>query len=487
MGEQQARWSSGNGCHVSKAAASSGRRSIARQPNEYVIEESNGPVDEKELAMELLFLCPGRSASMSPNTVHASESSAAMNETQASHPKQVNHLVNKTCAACRGRMVIHTCGRREKPVDYEAIERAEREQKDREAEERNKQRVEKRRAADAKRREERKKKKDEEARMRMEEEQKRREEVERMQQLEADQFDEAHIREDEGNVHVESTLAYMEENNDRPSTLHSSSFNSVDRDFQQEHRNAHAQAYATLEEAQINRISQVQAYERLKGSPNNAHTQATDMFEEQRSHSSYHSVDYGHQDSFRSEVSSIRLETIRIDGAEVKPYQTISGEDALAALAGLADMAAAVSTEESTPEYTDATFQHYNDPSRQKDASSSAPASWYMRETESGFHSSYSDPSHHSIGSSEPVEAAYVYRGIQDRRTAIAQAFLGSFCAGGNGIRPSFDGAIPLNSINYNELAKNSFDGIDSGRDNKESQEDDNVHNATSTWEQHQG
>jgi hypothetical protein len=487
MGTQQACWSSGDGCHVSKAAANGARRSIARQPKEVLMEKNNGPVDEKELAMELLFLGPGRSASMSPNTSQGSESSVAMPETQVSHPTQANCSVNNTCAACRGRMVFHSCGRREKPVDYEAIERAEREQKEREAEERNKQRVEKRRAADAKRREERKKKKDEEARVRMEEEQKRRGEVERMQQLEADQFDEAHIREDAGNVNVGSTLAYMEENNDRPSSLHSSSFNSVDRDFQQEHRIAHAQAYTTLEEAHNNRNSHLQVYDGLKSSPNSAHAQANGMFEEQRSHSSYHSVDYGHQDSFRSEVSSIRLETIRIDGAEVKPYQTISGEDALAALAGLADMAAAVSTEESTPEYSDATFQHNNDLSRQTDTSSSAPASWYMRESESGFHSNYPDPGHHSIGNSEPVEATYVYRGSQDRRTAIAQAFLGSFCAGGNGIQPSFDGTVPLNSINYNELAKNSFDGTDTNKDKNESQEEGNLRNGTSTWEQYQG
>jgi hypothetical protein len=67
-------------------------------------------------------------------------------------------------------MVIHRCGKREKPIDYEAIERAEKERKEREEAEKQQRRAEKRRAAEARRREARKKKKEEEDLKRLEEE-----------------------------------------------------------------------------------------------------------------------------------------------------------------------------------------------------------------------------------------------------------------------------------------------------------------------------
>ena len=87
------------------------------------------------------------------------------------------------CSACRGRMVIHTCGKREIPVDFEAIARAEKEQREKEEEEKKALRAQKRREADIRRRETKKKKKEEEERQRHEEERQRRimeEEMERM-------------------------------------------------------------------------------------------------------------------------------------------------------------------------------------------------------------------------------------------------------------------------------------------------------------------
>jgi hypothetical protein len=66
------------------------------------------------------------------------------------------------CLACRGRFVIHICTKKEKPVDYEEIAKADEERKEKEEEEKRKVRAEKRRLADAKRREARKKKKIEE-------------------------------------------------------------------------------------------------------------------------------------------------------------------------------------------------------------------------------------------------------------------------------------------------------------------------------------
>ena len=83
------------------------------------------------------------------------------------------------CSACRGRMVIHTCGKKTIPVDFEAIAQAEKEKLEKEEEEKKRLRVEKRRQADARRREAKKQKKREEEkakreRMRLEEEEERR-------------------------------------------------------------------------------------------------------------------------------------------------------------------------------------------------------------------------------------------------------------------------------------------------------------------------
>jgi len=44
-------------------------------------------------------------------------------------------IFDKSCSACRGRHVIHSCGKRSLPIDYEEIARAERERKEKEEEE----------------------------------------------------------------------------------------------------------------------------------------------------------------------------------------------------------------------------------------------------------------------------------------------------------------------------------------------------------------
>ncbi|CAB9502114.1 expressed unknown protein [Seminavis robusta] len=80
----------------------------------------------------------------------------------------VSTTVVGRCAACEGRLVFHTCGKRALPVDFEAIERAEKERKAREEEERRRLIKEKRKQADAKRREEKKKRKEEEKRKKQE-------------------------------------------------------------------------------------------------------------------------------------------------------------------------------------------------------------------------------------------------------------------------------------------------------------------------------
>jgi hypothetical protein len=94
------------------------------------------------------------------------------------------------CDACRGRMVVHTCGKREIPIDYEAIERAEEEKRRKKEEEKKKIQAEKRRQADVRRREAKREKREEEERKRREEleiERIRLEEMERARQVAEEQ------------------------------------------------------------------------------------------------------------------------------------------------------------------------------------------------------------------------------------------------------------------------------------------------------------
>ena len=164
---------------------------------------SRQTAEEKELALELLLLGPG-SRSNSPQEIGSGtaptnsnggvpsngqgnkslkeppEPPKIVSTATADQAPSVNNEDKKAqsvfCAACKGRMVIHSCGKREKPVDHEALERAEAERKAAEEAEKQRQKVEKRRAAEAKRREARKKKKEEEERKRREEELQRLEE-----------------------------------------------------------------------------------------------------------------------------------------------------------------------------------------------------------------------------------------------------------------------------------------------------------------------
>jgi len=62
------------------------------------------------------------------------------------------------CAACMGRMVMHSCGKRALPIDYDEVIRKERIRREKEEEERKRIQKEKRRLADARRREARKQK-----------------------------------------------------------------------------------------------------------------------------------------------------------------------------------------------------------------------------------------------------------------------------------------------------------------------------------------
>lgn len=166
------------------------------QPTNGSTECSTSPVkndlERQEGQATASFVCVSESTDVNEESiVTPSETSPAILPEpgvpiEAPSPKGRSVAPIAFCAACRGRMVVHGCGKREKPVDYDAIERAERERKEREEEEKQQRRTEKRRAAEARRREARKKKKEEEDQKRLEEEERLRMlEAERLKQLEA--------------------------------------------------------------------------------------------------------------------------------------------------------------------------------------------------------------------------------------------------------------------------------------------------------------
>jgi hypothetical protein len=100
--------------------------------------------------------------------------------------KPKSHRPCKHCHACRGRHVIHTCGKRALPIDYDEVAKAEREKREKEEEEKKRQRAEKRRLADQRRREAKKQKQRELDEQRVREEEDERREKERQLRLQDD-------------------------------------------------------------------------------------------------------------------------------------------------------------------------------------------------------------------------------------------------------------------------------------------------------------
>jgi len=110
-------------------------------------------------------------SALSSDRGSATEGSEAMGEIAAEKPKF--DIIDKSCGACRGRLVIHSCGKRSLPIDYEELAKAERDRKEKEEEEKKRIRAEKRRLADHKRREAKKKKERELEEQRLREENER--------------------------------------------------------------------------------------------------------------------------------------------------------------------------------------------------------------------------------------------------------------------------------------------------------------------------
>ncbi|KAL3919780.1 MAG: hypothetical protein SGILL_003582 [Bacillariaceae sp.] len=93
---------------------------------------------------------------------------------------------DKTCDACRGRMVVHSCGKRALPIDYDEVAKAERERREKEEEEKKRMRAEKRRLADQRRREAKRQKQRELDEQRLREDEEERLEKERQMRLQED-------------------------------------------------------------------------------------------------------------------------------------------------------------------------------------------------------------------------------------------------------------------------------------------------------------
>lgn len=222
--------------------------------------------------------------------------------------KQAHQEEPIICAACQGRMVVHSCGKREMPIDYEAIARAEQERKEREAAEKHRIRAEKRRVAEAKRREARRLKKAEEERQKLEEERQKLEEERRVRKLEAQRYEEAQVAFSSnpgGWTAQHSPHAQLPRERESPAP-----------EYQR------ANAYTSSD----TQYGSVQQY----GEPG-AQAQRS-FFNEGSRRDSYES-----SHSWNASTQRTTPASINIDGTEVQTSAALHPTDALAALAGLAD------------------------------------------------------------------------------------------------------------------------------------------------------
>jgi hypothetical protein len=379
--------SKGNSCESTKGNAE--RSEIDRVAGAAAIT-SKASAEEKELAMELLFLGPhvsianGFNGALSGKIDDVGQSLppigrySDVGETKAlfsdaivtpsdqspnhlqcsSHPNHLqgsNHqsdskktvVLDKNCAACRGRMVLHKCGRREKPIDYESIARAEREREEFEEAEKLALRVQKRREADARRRETRRKRKADEEQEGLEGELQRKEEDE-MRPLESERPE----RRARGVPFNMETVCRDDDESNEYGGSHESHFS---------HKTASSGASITV--PGMDGIIDSQSFERPQqhlpmhvpvsrsfwSDPTWTSDPSSATAVEQRSSS----LDAGRSQFeharglYSSTNTSLALSprgTLKVNGTEVKPSTTLSANDALAALAGLAEAMPSAST-----------------------------------------------------------------------------------------------------------------------------------------------
>ena len=204
----QSEWSDGRGSTVLGSDLNS-------RLNETVRKAASA--EDRELALELLLLSPQKGSfaeddQAKRNGIFCSEvtnGAASLSVTpsdSSATPQGKRGKRRPDCGACAGRMVLHTCGKRDLPIDFEAIERREKEEREAQDAERERVKKEKRKAAEEKRKEARKRKKEEEERLRqeqlLEEEQRRAAEgaklkshEQNMQELEGGLSDDPRIQE----------------------------------------------------------------------------------------------------------------------------------------------------------------------------------------------------------------------------------------------------------------------------------------------------
>jgi len=222
------------------------------------------------------------------------------------------------CAACHGRMVVHSCGKREMPIDYEAIARAEQERKEREAAEKHRIRSEKRRVAEAKRREARRLKKLEE------EEQQRLEEEQRQRELEAQRYEEPQAAYSANTSWAQPQEAYRPQFASPHAQLPPTGESPIP-EYQQQRTNAYG-----IEEKYGSDQQQQQQYEEPRVQAQNRDRV---FFSESSRRDSYASSSH----SWNGTVQRTTPSSVNIDGTEVQTSASLHPTDALAALAGLAD------------------------------------------------------------------------------------------------------------------------------------------------------
>ena len=162
--------------------------------------------DEAAVALGLLVLSPNHGRVQTPETDPGSDT-ASRTSSQNNHALSHNNSssskaysdrdwsefvpetkkepkMDPNCCACRGRLVIHSCGKRALPIDFDEMAKVEREKREKEEEAKRMKRAERRRQADQRRREARKQKQRESEEKLQREERELRLETERLRCLE---------------------------------------------------------------------------------------------------------------------------------------------------------------------------------------------------------------------------------------------------------------------------------------------------------------
>ena len=138
------------------------RRELITETERKIAEEIDSPIKIPKRKMNNIDVLINASVDKRL-TVKMLKSMGASDGSRSRLASDWKGLTTKTnCAACNGRSVIHKCGKREKPIDYDNIARLEKKRQEQEEAKKRKNREEKRKQAELKRKENKRKKKEEE-------------------------------------------------------------------------------------------------------------------------------------------------------------------------------------------------------------------------------------------------------------------------------------------------------------------------------------